>query len=172
MTAPDYVPVPLADRPRTALGMPPSRRWVADRPADLKGRQPLGRHMGNPGPDQGYALSLARRFADRVRLAEGEHAEDAVAGALGVALRRASMFGRAPVIHDLDLALRLFGFLDGAPADLVEWRKPVFSGASHHYWDQRDISDLVPDATLRLTPAQVQQRLSDWRGLLGIGPAQ
>jgi len=168
MAAPDQVPVRLGDRPRRGLPLPPSRRWAADRPADLKGRQPLGRHLGNPGPDQGYALSLARRFADRLQLAEGEHADDVVAGALGVALRRASIFGRAPVIHDLDLAFRLFGFLGDAPPELVEWRKPLFAGSSHHYWDQRDLADLVPEQTLRLTPVEVKQRLSDWRSLLSV----
>ncbi len=169
MAAPEYVPVPLADQPRQALDLPPPRRWMADRPGDLDRGQPLGPKLGRPGPDQGYALKLADLIRDRVKVAGGEHVEDALAGAVAVALKRASLFGRAPVMHDLELALRMWGFLDDdPPPDLVELRRELFAGAAHHYWEQRAITDLVPEATLRLTPAQVAERLSDWRSLLDV----
>lgn len=169
MAAPDYVPVPLSDQPRRALDLPPPQRWMADRPGDLDRGQPLGPKLGRPGPDQGYALKLADIIKPRVKVGEGEHVEDAMAGAVAVALKRASLFGRAPVMHDLELALRLWGFLDeNPPEDLVELRKHYFAGASHHYWDQRLITDVVPESTLRLTPAQVAERLSDWRSLLSL----
>jgi hypothetical protein len=142
---------------------------MADRPGDLDRGQPLGPKLGRPGPDQGYALKLADLIRDRVKLGEGEHVEDAMAGAVTIALKRASLFGRAPVMHDLELALRLWGFLDdNPPADLVEVRKHYFAGAAHHYWDQRAVTDLVPEATLQLTPGQVAERLSDWRALLAL----
>ncbi|HEX2042469.1 MAG TPA: hypothetical protein VHF24_07515 [Acidimicrobiales bacterium] len=169
MAAPDYVPVPLSDQPRRALDLPPPRPWMADRPGDLDRGQPLGPKLGRPGPDQGYALKLADIIKPKVKVGEGEHVEDALAGAVAVALKRASLFGRAPVMHDLELALRLWGFLDeNPPEDLVELRKHYFAGASHHYWDQRLIPDVVPESTLRLTPAQVAERLSDWRSLLSV----
>jgi hypothetical protein len=168
MAAPDFVPPSYADRPRDSLPIPPPRRWLADRPADLRRGQPLGPQMGHPGPDQGYALALAGRFDDRLRLAEGEHREDVIAGAVSVAMRRASMLGRAPVIHDLELAFSLFGFLDeNPPADLLPWRKRMFAGASHDYWDQRAIVDPIPDETLRLKPADVRSRLGKWQELVG-----
>jgi hypothetical protein len=169
MAAPDYVPVPLSDQPRRALDLPPPQRWMADRPGDLDRGQPLGPKLGRPGPDQGYALKLADIIRPRIKVGEGEHVDDALAGAVAVALKRASLFGRAPVMPDLELALRLWGFLDDdPPAELVELRKHYFAGAAHHYWDQRAITDLVPESTLRLTLAQVAQRLSDWRSLLGV----
>ena len=168
MAAPDYVPVPLSSQPRRSLALPPSQRWAADRPADLEGRQPLGPRLGSPGPDQGYALKLAQRFADRVQVERGEHVDDALAGAVAVALRRASVYGRAPVIHDLELALQVWGFLGDAPPELIEYRRPHFAGAAHHYWDQRDLADLVPEATLRMKPADVKARMGDWRTLLGV----
>ena len=141
--------------------------WRADRPAETwREGPPPGDGFGNAGPDQGYALKLARRFEDRLRLTAEEHAEDAVAGCLGVALKRAALFGRAPVIYDLELAFTLFGFLADAPSELVEFRKPLFQAAAHHYRDQRAIADLVPESTLRLTPIDVAQRLTDWRSLL------
>jgi len=167
MAAPQYVPVPLPRKPRLGEAIPPARPWRATRPADLAHGQPVGLKLGRPGPDQGYALVLARRFDDRLQLAEGEHAEDVVAGCLGVALNRAALFGRAPVIHDLELAFTLWGFVGDAPADLVAFRKPLFSGAAHHYWEQRAIVDIVPDETVRLTPAEVRARLPEWRTLLG-----
>ncbi|MGI9118672.1 MAG: hypothetical protein ACR2G7_00805 [Acidimicrobiales bacterium] len=169
MTAPEYVPTGVGQQPRRGMPLPPSPAWAADRPADLGPAQPTGTSFGNPGPDQGYALKLARHFADRLVLAEDEHAEDAVAGCLGVALRRASIFGRAPVIYDLDIAFTLWGFLADAPPDLVELRRPLFQVAAHAYWDQRAIVDGLPEATLRLTPAEVKQRWpGEWRSLLGF----
>ena len=167
MAQPDFVPVSPGDRVRSVERMPVPDSWKPDRPGELAGmRPPEGTQFGTTGPDQGYALKLARRFEDRLQLAEGEHTEDAVAGCLGVALKRASLFGRSPVIYDLELAFSLFGFLGEAPADLVEFRREFFVAASHHYWDQRDIVDLVPDETLRMAPAQVRAQLGDWRSLL------
>jgi len=169
MAAPDYVPLSLSDQPRQTLALPPARAWAADRPADLQTGQPRGPRLGSPGPDQGYALGLAERFADRVVVENGEHVDDALAGCTAVALRRASIFGRAPVVHDLELALRLFGFLGEASPELVAFRRPLFAGAGHHYWDQRAITDLVPEATLRLSRAEVERRVaSDWRSPLAV----
>ena len=169
MAAPEYVPVSLNELPRLKETIPAPGHWKADRPADLRGPgQPRGAKFGNQGPDQGYALTLARRFEDRLQLAEGEHKEDAVAGCVGVATKRASLFGRAPVIYDLELAFTLWGFLGTPPDYLVEFRKPLFEGARHHYWDQRHIAGVVPDETLRLTPQQVRERLVQWREMLTI----
>jgi hypothetical protein len=167
MAAPDYVPVSHADQPRTSLPIPPARRWTPDRPGDLRRGQPTGRRFGKPGPDQGYALKLAEHFEHRLRLAEGEDEEDVVAGCTVVALRRASMFGRAPVIHDLELAFGLFGFLDEAPPDLVARRRALMAGAEEQYWEQRALVDSIPEETLRMTPAHVRSRLAEWRSLLG-----
>jgi hypothetical protein len=128
--------------------------------------------MGRPGPDQGYALALAGRFRDQLRMADGEHDDDAIAAAVAVALRRASLYGRAPVVHDLALAFNLFGYLDDpvadAPADLVEGRRAAIRGASHDYWEQRGIVDRVPEETLRLTPDVVRSRVAEWRELTGV----
>src|SRR5205085_6188292 len=135
---------------------------------DLQRGQPLGPGLGRPGPDQGYALNLAGRLEDQLRLAEGEHREDVVAGGVAVALRRASIYGRAPVIHDLELAFGALGYLDDAPADLVEWRRPHIMGAAHDYWVQRAVADSVPEGTLRMKPADVRSRLADWHTLLAV----
>lgn len=169
MAQPDFVPVAVGDRVREPERLPVPDRWMVDRPGELAGmRPPEGTSFGTTGPDQGYGLKLARRFVGRLELQPGEHAEDAVAGCLGVGLKRASRFGRSPVIYDFELAFTVFGFLGGAPADLREFRAQYFVAADHHYWDQRAIADLVPDSTLALTPAEVREQLPNWRSLLAL----
>ena len=170
MATPDFVPV----RPGSPkyYESPPRRlgSWNASRPAEVvEGGQPAGGAFGSQGPDQGYALKLANSFHGKLHLAPGEHEEDAIAGCLVVAMRRASLYGRAPMMPDLKLAFSLFGFLDeGAPADLVAFRTPLFVEMSnpHHYFEGRHIASLVPEATLRLTPEAVAAS-TDWRALLG-----
>lgn len=167
MAQPDYVPLVPADRVRPAERLPPAERWVTDRPGEIPGlRQPDGAGFGNHGPDQGYALKLAKRFTDRLKLAEHEEVADVLAGATAVALKRASLFGRAPVIYDFEHVYTLFGLLGDAPKDLIDFRRELFAESAHHYWTQREIADLVPEATLRMPPAMVRERLKEWRGLL------
>lgn len=168
MAQPEYVPLAAADRVRAAERLPQHGGWRQDRPGEItRFGPPEGKLFGKPGPDQGYALTLAARFHDRLRLAPGEHTEHAVNGCLGVALRRASMYGRAPVIHDLTLAFTVWGFLgDDVPPELVAFRTPLFLAGSHDYAHGREIVDRVADSTLRLTPAKVaEQVVADWRSL-------
>jgi hypothetical protein len=127
--------------------------------------------LGNPGPDQGYALVLAHRFEGRLYLTDGEHEVDAMAGCVGVALKRASVFGRAPVLHDLTIAFTIWGFLREAPEDLVTLRKPLFAEVANpnHYPEQRKIVDMVPEEALRQSPQQAAEaHLRDWRSLLTL----
>lgn len=146
--------------------------WVPLRPADIVGFQPVGVRLGFQGPDQGFGIKIANGFRDRLHLAGGENADDVVTGCLGVGLRRASMFSRAPVVHDFTIAFTIFGFLDpAAPADLVALRHNLFDGVtSHHgYEHRRDLADMVPEATLRMTPAQAQAAYPGrWRDLVGV----
>jgi hypothetical protein len=91
---------------------------------------------------------------------------------VAVALKRASLFGRAPVIHDLRVAFTLWGFLDEhADDELVALRRPRFEGVphAHHYAELRAIADAVPESTLRLTPDQVRSEYgAGWRSLLDL----
>ena len=171
MAAPRFAPVPPAEPVRyyeSPDHVPVG--WMPGRPADIEGRQPEGERLGYQGPDQGYVLTLAARARSRVVVSNGEDVDDALRGCSLIALRRASLFGRAPVVHDLDLALALWGFLGDAPADQVAVRRELFGGVAHahHYKEGRAIADMVPESTLRMTPAQVRDRVAtSWRLLTG-----
>lgn len=173
MAAPKFTPT-------TAIGDITSYRspdivpdsWIANRPGDLSGRQPQGAQLGFQGPDQGYALVLARRLRPQLVLSDAEKADDAVVGCTAIALRRASMFGRAPVIHDLRVAFTIWGFLDTAPpAELIALRLAGFAGAGDPpgYDSVRALVDNVPESTLRSRPDEVYGAYpAQWRSLLGM----
>lgn len=146
--------------------------WNPDRPGMVDGFQPHGDLMGAQGPDQGYALTIATRLAPKLHLGDGVRTDDAVRGCLGIALRRASLYSRAPVVHDVNLAFTIWGFFDESPpADLVETRRRLFEGVgdvNHHYTEGRIIADQVPEATLRMTPDDAARAYpAQWRELTG-----
>jgi len=170
MAAPEFVPSNLGSQPRRGLPLPPARPWRPGRPGELGPAQPRGPHLGAPGPDQGYALSLAERFHSQLQLTEGETAHDAEAGCVAVGLRRASIFGRAPVIHDLTLAFTIWGFLGSAPAELVAHRKPLFQASAHDYVARQVIAHAVPEEVLGAPHAATLARYpEEWRALVGLG---
>lgn len=173
MAAPKFAPVAPIDETR-GYESPPyvPERWLADRPAEVRGRQPTGARLGFQGPDQGYALALAELLRPEVRVLERESVDDALAGCTAIGLRRASLYGRAPVLPDLRIAVTIWGFFDPAPPDeLVEIRRTAFDGVSdslHHYEERRALVDSVPEATLRQTLEAVRSAYpARWRELLG-----
>jgi hypothetical protein len=169
MTQPSFVPIVEADQVRSTYRLRVPGIWTQSRPSELRGTTPpTGPLFGTTGPDQGFALKLARQFEDRLELADGESAEDVIAGGTAVAMRRAARFGRAPLIHDLAFAFTLWGFLGGAPDDLVAARGPRFRSAAHHYSAQRAIADAVAPETFRLSPEAVAARLGEWQQMLAI----
>jgi hypothetical protein len=173
MAQPTFVPITEADQVRGARRLSVPKAWVADRPADLVGpARPTGTRHGTPGPDQGYALRLAKRFEERLVLTTGEHAEDVLHGGAILASKRAGLIGRAPCIYDLDAAFGLFGFLVAAPpAELVTERRRLFAAVSRSYVAQQTLVDAVPDETLSLPAEQLSARLGEWQTLLRRAPS-
>lgn len=172
MSAPKHAPTEVLEPVRTYSSpefVPGA--WNPGRPGDIEGFQPEGERLGYQGPDQGFALTIANRMRDRLHVGAGVTLDDAVRGAVNIGLRRASLFGRAPVVHDLVIAFTMWGFLDeNPPAELVARRSELFKGVHnvHHYAEGRHLADIVPDATLRMTPAQVAAAYpSSWRSLTG-----
>lgn len=165
MAQPDYVPLVSTDRVRPSSRLSTPGRWVQDRPAELASlRPPSGPSYGATGPDLGFGLKLAKRVGQQAVLAEGEHAEDVVAGCFVCGARRASLYHRAPVRADMEVAFSLWGLLGGAPEALVAHRRSTFGGAAHDYSRQRAIAAMVAEEALRLSPAEVAAGLSNnWR---------
>jgi hypothetical protein len=165
MAQPDYVPLVTTDRVRPSSRLSIPGHWSQDRPAELTSlRQPTGANMGATGPDLGFGIKLANRVAERAVLAEGEHVADMVAGCFACGARRSSHFHRAPVIYDMEWAFTLWGFMPGAPDDLVQFRRPLFAGVDHDYARRRALVDRVPADVLPLTAAQVSAQWQKWLG--------
>jgi hypothetical protein len=146
--------------------------WNPERPGVVEGLQPSGARLGAQGPDQGFALTIAHRLAPQLKIGDGERLDDAIRGGVVIALRRASLFSRAPVVHDLNVAFTMWGFFDdNPPAELVARRSELFEGVgnvNHHYAEGRKIADLVDEATLRMTPEAVAAAYpARWRELTG-----
>jgi hypothetical protein len=164
-----YVPSKIGDRPRQqqnlppGLGLPPARDWRADRPGDLKSQPGEGALMGRPGPNVGYAYTLAARARSKLRLSAHEHAEDVIAVIAEIAGKRAARFGRAPVIGDIDVAVELLGYDGTADESFVELRSRLTHDAAHDYTRRRELVDAVPEELLRLRGAALAERVAEWR---------
>ena len=170
VSQPQNVPVSPVATPHYASPPRRDREWNADRPGDVFATgQPEGDLIGSQGPDQGFAIKLAKELEDELTLSKGEHFDDVVAGCVAVALKRASAFGRAPVVHDLRCAHAVFGF-DSASADpeLVKLRSELFEEVHHphHYAERRAIADAVPTDFLRRPHQKVIADAADWRSVL------
>lgn len=166
--------VPLNPVTSAHYASPPRRDrvWNADRPGDVfADGQPEGELIGSQGPDQGFAIKLAKSFSDRLRLTKGEHEADVVAGCVAVALKRASAFGRAPTVHDVRCAYSIFGYLADSPdPELIAVRKTLFEEVAHphHYAERRSIVDAVPTDFLRQPHTRILEDADDWRSILTL----
>lgn len=178
MAAPRYVS-PAADACAQSYASPDvvPPHWHPNRPADLSSGQPTGGSLGHQGPDQGYALKLTNLFDTQIALTNTDRVNgvahaDVHAGCVQVALKRASLLGRAPVVYDLEIAYRCWGWLDDAAApELVALRGDYFHGVagSHHYQQARWLVAAVPATVLVLSPTEIARQYdTDWRSLLAI----
>jgi hypothetical protein len=167
-----FVPERLEDEPRQepnlppGVKMPPARSWVANRPGDLPAGWPTGKLLGSPGPNIGYALTLANRVRDQLALAPHEHADDAIAVVAEIAMRRAALFGRAPVMRDVEFGMQILGYRGDADPDFVTWRMGAMQGAHHDYYERRSLVDAIPVDILRLVPSALPAHVAEARDAL------
>lgn len=117
-------------------------------------------------------MKLADLVDDEIVVTDGESKADVIAGCAAVAMKRASLFGRGPVVHDLREALRIWGYLSvDPPPELVAARKPMFAEVAHahHYVERRMIADAVPAAVLHQPHDAITAACAaDWRSLLDL----
>lgn len=167
MAAPDFVPTEPTQKLRV-YSSPPRRQdaWTGDRPGDYVGPPPKGPALGTTGPDAGYAYKLVRQFDDRLHLGDVSR-DDAVSGCVALAMRRAALMGRAPVVHDLTVAFTVYGFFDPKPDPaLAAARARAFAEieSHHHYFERRQVVDAVAEEALRQPHGTIAERYkSDWR---------
>lgn len=172
MSTDPFVASPIDDRPRQVqnlapgVTMPAARSWRADRPGDLRSGQPSGELLGSPGPNVGYALTLASRARARLALAPHERADGAVAVIAELAMKRAASYGRAPVATDVECAALLLGYEGDVDPAFARWRVAVVHDATHDYPTRRALCDAVPLDALRLDPGALVGRVADVRGQL------
>jgi hypothetical protein len=163
-----FVAPELEDRPRQetnlapGVHLPAAHAWKADRPGDLVAGQPTGNLLGRPGPNVGYAVTLAARLRDSVQLAPHEHLADALAVIAELGMKRSASYGRAPTMPDVEVAATLLGYQGDVDDAFAAWRAEAVHGADHEYGVRRGIVDAVPDAALRLPP-KVPGLLADFR---------
>ncbi|MFN8104609.1 MAG: hypothetical protein U0U69_09125 [Acidimicrobiia bacterium] len=125
MTTKPYVP-PDRDTEYRPDQLPPARPWYPHRPAETSA-DPDAATFGAVGPDMGYARALLGRFRGRL-VPGGCNRDDLLEAGAAVAMRRATISGRAPVPEDLEVAFLLLGALDGVPGD---WSRAGAKVAEH-----------------------------------------
>lgn len=120
---------------------------------------PWGGAYGTTGPDTGYALRLIKQR--HLHLVRGEHHHNAEAAVAAIAAARASHFGRAPILADIDVAAILLGYdREGADPDrtarVEEARKRWVANISHDAGKERDLVASIPLEVLAMTPDSVR----------------
>lgn len=159
MTTKPYVP-PNRDTEYRPEQLPPAKPWFARRPAETSA-DPHAPTFGAIGPDMGYARSLLTLFSRRLGPG-GCNRDDLLEAGVAVAMRRATMFGRAPIPEDLEVAFLLLGALDGVPGD---WSRAGGSVAAHvegvRYKPAQaaHLAASMPDSWLCRKPGGVRQQL-------------
>jgi hypothetical protein len=164
-----YVPPNLDDLPRhsqnlpAGIAVPPPAPWTADRPGEVGPDEPQGKLFGRPGPNIGYALTLAQLQHGTWELGAHEHLDDATAVVAEIAMKRAASFGRAPVKPDIDLAVALLGYDRPADDDWARRRVELVHDAAHDYPKRRALVDAVPDDLVRRPLTDVRSSAGEWR---------
>ena len=144
-----------SDLPRPTAEPGPARRWRPTRPGVIVApeQMPWGGAFGTPGPDTGWALKLVRA-ADLSDRTEGL---EAVLAALMAA--RASLFGRAPVLEDLEVAKILAGVGGDVPAELTRRGRRWVEATSHEKSPGRTAISEIEADLLKLKPGDLRSRL-------------
>ena len=122
--------------------------------------------LGRPGPNVGYAYTLAGRARGALTMSPLEHDGDVVAVIAEIAGKRAAHFGRAPVMTDIDVAIALLGY-DGLVDDhFVQLRARLVHDAAHDYIRRRELVDAVPEELLPMRMSDLLASVDGWRSQL------
>ena len=148
---------PVQDLPRAVLTPEAPNRWRPDRPGMITAPDQVspGGLFGRPGPDTGWAFRIIRQ-AD-LPAAESRGVE-VLATLMGA---RASLFGRAPIPEDLEVARILMGYEDDAPDAVADRRRRWLKEARRESAPgARAAREVGPDALSR-TPADLRAAMAE-----------
>ena len=147
------VEVGPADRPRSVPEPGPARRWRANRPGDITSPEQMrwGGAFGTPGPDQGWAIKLV---ADGDLPGRTPLLEKVVATLMGA---RASLYGRAPIMEDLETAKQLLGLGEGSNPELEAQRIRWLEIAAHEKVPGKHALMEIDPELLKAKPAGVRR---------------
>ncbi len=153
----------ISDLPRPTARTAPARAWLPQRPGEIAGPDiHWGRGFGTTGPDTGYALKLIGRR--HLELVDGESHHGAETAVTLLAGARASYFGRAPILADIDAAAAILGYADGLPGEpadgLAAERSHRVANLGHDTAKARDIMAAVPVDVLTAPLADIRSRLA------------
>lgn len=161
----------MADLPRPRPKPAPSRAWKPERPGDFDGPQdvPWGGGFGTIGPDSGYARTLVK--SRPLQLAAGEHRGNAAAAVAAIASARSSLFGRAPIGRDIDVAATLLGYdTEGLPEAVVQGlqtaRMTWLAGVEHRPGALVDLVATIAVDVLRQDAAAIRARMAQGERLI------
>lgn len=127
MTRQPNIDPPVQDLPRSVLTPAAPARWSPERPGMITSPDQVspGGLFGRPGPDTGWAFRIVRQAG---LPAEQRRAQPVLVTLMSA---RASLFGRAPIPEDLEVAQILLGFEDGAPEAVVNRGERWLKQARH-----------------------------------------
>lgn len=113
--------------PRATPHPGPAKKAREDKPGIPRGPAdwPQGGPFGVTGPDPGWAL----RILAQTELPDDDPRLRKVV--TGLMLARSAVLGRAPVKEDIDVALVLCGYFEGAPQTLIERREHWLRAVPH-----------------------------------------
>ena len=145
--------------PRTSLEPGPAVKWRSSKPGVPSGPAdvPRGGRFGATGPDPGWAIKLV---ANSDLPGDDPNLRQVV---IGLVQARAAAHGRAAIPEDIEAALALCGYVEGASAEVIERRERWLAASPH---DQRPGATAVAEldrALIAAKPEQIRyaQRLGD-----------
>lgn len=161
----------ISDLPRPRPAPAPARRWRPGRPGELRGPEevPWGGAFGTTGPDTGYVYRLISD--SHLVLADGEDHHNAEAGVAALAAARASHFGRAPTVRDVEVAATILGYSpagipNGLIAGLVRERQDWLANLGHDASKARALVTAVPIENLAAPLEDLRARMASGERLI------
>lgn len=149
------VELEAGELPRSTPEPGPAKKAREGKPGIPNGPSdwPRGGAFGVTGPDPGWAL----RILAQTELPDDDPRLRNVV--TGLMLARSSVLGRAPVKEDIDVALVLCGYFEGAPRELVERRKRWLHAVPHETRPGETALSEVDRSELVNKPEQIEYLL-------------